>query len=74
MRKLLLVCLWAVALVGRGEVPSWNALEAAVQAEDFEQVKAWVSQNGFASPTAANALIAAAIAALIFILASKRRK
>jgi hypothetical protein len=45
-----------------GDVPSWEELQAGVQANDFERVRNWIKDNGLESNTAANALIAAAMA------------
>ncbi|HXI50269.1 MAG TPA: ankyrin repeat domain-containing protein [Candidatus Saccharimonadales bacterium] len=45
-----------------GGVPSWKELQAGVQANDFERVRDWIKDDGLESNTAANALIAAAMA------------
>ena len=42
--------------------PSWKDLQASVQGNDFARVQNWINENGIKSATAANALIAAAMA------------
>lgn len=49
-------------LSGLAEPPTWNEIQAGVQAGDFQRIQGWVNQNGLESDTAANALLAAAIA------------
>jgi hypothetical protein len=64
MKKLLiLVGLVLSAQLTLAAPPSWKELQAAVKANEFERVQGWIKQDGLESSTAANALIAAAMAA-----------
>src|SRR3954464_4159439 len=62
MKKVLIYWLAVSAYCGLAAAPSWKDLQASVQGNDFARVQNWINENGIKSTTAANALIAAAMA------------
>jgi hypothetical protein len=62
MKKFLIYWLAVSGYCGFAAAPSWKDLQASVQGNDFARVQSWINENGIESATAANALMAAAIA------------
>src|SRR5437868_2519049 len=62
MKKILIYWLAVYGYCGFAAAPSWNDLQASVEGSDSARVQNWINENGMKSATAANALIAAAMA------------
>jgi hypothetical protein len=60
-KRLLLLGQLGLAAAAFAANPSWKEIEAAAQAGDFARLERWVRESGIQSPTAAEALISAAL-------------